>query len=666
MPGIQSRGRTRNNTNKIEQVKTQNKVITTKKRSTRYQPRPSSGKLDQSTQNQIQPTDSNIAQAVTVGKAKQMGLIINKSKEPINAKELTPLGRIGLGAVNQVTDYEGIVNWDHESKSILNQSLEKGFSGDWEGAYKHIQDNPYRFAGNLAVEVGSALIPATWGIKAVKYGAQVAKAGSKAKHAKKSQEALDTLPTVKKTPRNYVYAKPDSGTDYVRVSDMQNPETVFRNIIGRVTSGHPSSTLEKFNFVKQVSTDTGENVISIIPKKFLGTSNTEIFDKTTQGVLAITPSRLSRLSSSTKNFKPEILSKSESLSVLKGLRAEIKVGNRTELRRTTLLKRNYMREPSMTGHPATSRWRLRILKEQVKEKFGFGAPVFRFAESPGAKAHVNILEPNTINFSKFSSGTTPKDAVNTKAHETIHLALRAAGPGTLKSNKSFVETSRMQNALDDISYMSDKSNQKGMVSTLNKESYTVAEVKKMSPDKLDLLMREQRALGNTDKFIPGKQFNWKKSSAPEIRRTSKYDGNSFLLGIDDTLGLEKVADPQTKKMVDATTFSNLSPEANYKVMTSYPESPLYNQFKLALPIKTGKIRPLASEIDDINKTRNMLKEINEPAKIPSDWFGVAKDSALPGGIITAKVLQYDNQIKKNKYQKNKAKTQSFGGFGQFL
>lgn len=655
MAGIQTRGRGRITTNKIEQIKTQNKVALAQPQSTTQynEPLPTSSKLEQSTQNQIRSTASNIHKAKII--------------ESTKYKDMNEIERFVHGTVNQVTDYQGIVNWDHKSESVLNQSLERVFEGDLEGAGKLIQENPYRFAGNLAVEVGSVFIPATWGVKAVKYGAQIAKAGSKAKQAKKAQEALDTLPTVKKTPTNYVYAQTDSGSGYVRITDMANPETNFRNILGRITSGNPDSTLKKFNFVKQVSTDTGENVISITPKKYLGTGNTEIFDKTTQGVMdIIQPSRLSRLSTSTKGFKPKILSKSESLIVLKGLRAEIKMNKRIKSRKDTLLKRNFHREPSMTGSPYTRRWRLQILKEQVKEKFGFGAPVFRFAESTGSKAHVNILEPNTVNFSKFSSGTTWKESVNTFKHEDLHNALRAAGPGTLRSNKSFVETSRIQSSLDDISYMSDKSNQKKLVSALNKESYTVDEVNKMSPDKLDLLLREQRALGNTDKFIPGKQFNWKKSSAPEIRRTSKYDGNSFLLGIDESLGLEKVVDPQTKKMVDATAFSNLSPEANYKVMTAYPESPLYNQFKLALPIKTGKVRPLASEIDDINKTRQMLKEINEPAKIPTDWFGVAKDSALPIGITAAKGYQYYNQVKKNRYQKNKQKNQSFGGYGQFL
>jgi len=74
MPGIQTRGRNRITTNKIEQ----DKVVATQPQNTiEYQPRPASGKLDQSTQNQIQPTDSNIEQAVTVVKAKKMGLINN-------------------------------------------------------------------------------------------------------------------------------------------------------------------------------------------------------------------------------------------------------------------------------------------------------------------------------------------------------------------------------------------------------------------------------------------------------------------------------------------------------------------------------------------------------------------------------------------------------------
>ena len=241
-------------------------------------------------------------------------------------------------------------------------------------------------------------------------------------------------------------------------------------------------------------------------------------------------------------------------------------------------------------------WRRRILKNQIKEKLGFGAPVFRFAESSGSKAHVSMLEQDTINFSKFSSGTTWKDSVNTLQHEGLHNTLRAAGPGTLKSNKNYLETSRMQSELDNISYMSDKSNQKKLVSTLNKESYTVDEVKKMSPDKLDLLLREQRALGNTDKFIPGKQFNWKKSSAPEIRRDSSITGNSNLIGIDYTFQVP----------YSDIKYSKLSSEANYKVLTDYENSPYKGQFKYAKPIKQGKVNIGASVIDKVNRDKSYV------------------------------------------------------------
>ena len=177
MPGIQSRGRTRNNTNKIEQVKTQNKVIVTKPRTTTYQPRPASGQLDQSTQNKIQPTASNIEQATIVKKAKRKHpkKLIHGSKQ-INTPGLTPLGKFGLGIYNTGSDYANILNTDYEDRSVLNQAIGHVFEGKWDKAGQVIQNNPYRFAGNLAVEVASNLIP----LGAIAKAAKVAKYTNKA------------------------------------------------------------------------------------------------------------------------------------------------------------------------------------------------------------------------------------------------------------------------------------------------------------------------------------------------------------------------------------------------------------------------------------------------------------------------------------------------------
>ena len=183
MPGIQSRGRTRNNTNKIEQVKTQNKVIATKPRTTTYQPRPASGQLDQSTQNKIQPTASNIEQATIVKKAKSRHprKLMHGSKKPkqINTPGLTPLGKFGLGIYNTGSDYANILNTDYKDKSVLNQAIGHAFEGKWDKAGQVIQNNPYRFAGNLAVEAGSFLVPVGGILKVAK----VAKATQKAKYA---------------------------------------------------------------------------------------------------------------------------------------------------------------------------------------------------------------------------------------------------------------------------------------------------------------------------------------------------------------------------------------------------------------------------------------------------------------------------------------------------
>jgi hypothetical protein len=189
MTGIQTRGRGRTTTNKIEQTKTQNKVALAQPQSTtQYQPRPASGQLDQSTQNQIQPTTSNIEQARTVRRAKTKPKLINKPKQ-INTQGLTPLGKFGLGIYNTGSDYANILNTDYEDKSILNQAIGHAFEGNWDKAGQVIQNNPYRFAGNLAVEVGSALIPL----------------GVIAKVAKVSKYTNKALNTVKKvTPKKKI------------------------------------------------------------------------------------------------------------------------------------------------------------------------------------------------------------------------------------------------------------------------------------------------------------------------------------------------------------------------------------------------------------------------------------------------------------------------------
>ncbi len=177
MAGIQTRGRGRITTNKIEQAKTQNKVVVSQsgQSTIKYKPIPASGQLDQSTQNQIQPTTSNIEQARIVKRAKTRPKLINKPKQ-INTQGLTPLGKFGLGIYNTGSDYANILNTGYEDKSILNQAIGHAFEGKWDKAGQVIQNNPYRFAGNLAVEVASNLIP----LGAIAKAAKVAKYTNKA------------------------------------------------------------------------------------------------------------------------------------------------------------------------------------------------------------------------------------------------------------------------------------------------------------------------------------------------------------------------------------------------------------------------------------------------------------------------------------------------------
>lgn len=185
MAGIQTRGRGRTTTNKIEQIKTQNKVVVSQsgQSTIKYKPIPASGQLDQSTQNQIQPTASNIEQSQIVKKAKTRRVVVSQSgksiikykPKQINTQGLTPLGKFGLGMYNTGSDYANILNTDYEDKSVLNQAIGHALEGKWDKAGQVIQNNPYRFAGNLAVEAGSALIP----VGAVLKVAKVAKVTNK-------------------------------------------------------------------------------------------------------------------------------------------------------------------------------------------------------------------------------------------------------------------------------------------------------------------------------------------------------------------------------------------------------------------------------------------------------------------------------------------------------
>ena len=92
---------------------------------------------------------------------------ITKYKKPIGNKDNIQ-SRFIKGISNQATDYQAIVNPDYEHKSILNQAIDKSLQGEFGAAGKLIQDNPARFAGNVAVEAASFLVPIGSALKVAK------------------------------------------------------------------------------------------------------------------------------------------------------------------------------------------------------------------------------------------------------------------------------------------------------------------------------------------------------------------------------------------------------------------------------------------------------------------------------------------------------------------
>lgn len=191
MVGIQTRGNRRINQNKLQQLKVANKINS----QLENKPTDESKQITNSstTPNQTTSTSNMQRNEILSGRRGH-----NKVKPRINTD---PQSRVMLGMGNTVKDYGGIVQGGYEDKSILNRSIGLAIEGDWDGAGKLIQDNPYRFAGNLIVEAGTAVIP----VGAVLKVAKIAKVTDKVlKNVKKvipkktiDGEEIRTLYTVR-------------------------------------------------------------------------------------------------------------------------------------------------------------------------------------------------------------------------------------------------------------------------------------------------------------------------------------------------------------------------------------------------------------------------------------------------------------------------------------
>lgn len=116
--------------------------------------------------------------------ATQIGTVSEAPKAPTKAPTKKPLSvntlmgqahsdttnvvQFAEGFKNQALDYQGIVDGEYKHKAIANIAMERAFAGDWAGAGQIIQENPARFAGNIAFEAATAAIPVGTALKAAK------------------------------------------------------------------------------------------------------------------------------------------------------------------------------------------------------------------------------------------------------------------------------------------------------------------------------------------------------------------------------------------------------------------------------------------------------------------------------------------------------------------
>ena len=621
-------------------------------------------------------------------------------------KDLSPLERLGTGALNQVTDYQGIANWDHKSESVLNQSIEKAFVGDWDGAGKLIRKNPYRFAGNLAVEVGTSLIPATWGLKAVKYGAQAGKTVIKSKNIgvmnkvmpegtaikkltrmgvktpihkqvkmnvqkrvknykdnkkqisnKETQKELPTVNNKSETPEIILNLKDSSGVVQPHViSKMDNPLVEGAQFFG----AKRNNAHRDFIFTKVTTSKDNapyDTFISVTSRKnsFADDYSATLSNRAIQSTLKQSPDR-----------KTVIMGKEEVMKVMKNANTQAKIVKKNQMNEGTLASRTGWRRTFVsTDSSSNLNFRSKILLDKVKQKFGKTNTPLKFSAegeevSMQIRGSFDVTHPDTITLGRYNAGATPAQTTDTLVHESIHKALSLTGDGSTLTKKGMGSMMFSNAGLDFLTYMSKKGDQRKLVSALNKEKYNLNEWKKMNPDKRDLLLREQKSMGNevhtlrtdlTDKqkftLLPG----WKKSGGKEIRRSRGH-----LSGFDSVI---------SEGRMDAW-MSRLSPDANTKVMTEFTNSPFKSAkdtFRMTtnepnlshrsriLDPRMGMTR--AREVDRINYDNDFLsKKVKIKHQRMNDVFDVVKNTSF-GTMGTFNVLNKISLAKENKEKKSK-------------
>jgi len=621
-------------------------------------------------------------------------------------KDLSPLERIGTGAMNQVTDYQGIVNWDHKSESVLNQSIEKAFVGDWDGAGKVIRENPYRFAGNLAVEVGTALIPATWGLKAVKYGAKVGKTVIKSKNIgimnkaspeeivirklaqmgvkipihkqvkmniqksvknykdnknqisnKKTQKELPTMNNKSETPNIILNLKDSSGVVQPHViSKMRNPLVEGAQFFGtKRDQAHRSFIFTKVTTSK--SNAPYDTFISVTSRStpFVDDYSATLSNRAIQSTLKQSPDR-----------KAVIMGKEEVMKVMKNANTQAKIVEKNKMNEGTLASRTGWRRTFIsTDSPSNLNFRSKILLDKVKRKFGKTNTPLKFSSegeevSMQIRGSFDVTHPDTITLGRYNSGATPGQLTDTILHESIHKTLVLTGDGSTLTKKGMGSMMFSNAGLDFLTYMSKKGDQRKLVSALNKEKYNLNEWKKMNPGKRDLLLREQKSMGNevntlrtdlTDRQKFTLLSGWKKSGDQEIRRSRGH-----------LSGFDGIA---SEGRMDAW-ISRLSPDANTKVMTEFSNSPYKSPkdtFRMTtnnpnlshrsriLDPRMGMTR--AREVDRINFDNDFLsKKVKIKHQRMSDIFDVVKNTTF-GTMGTFNVMNKISLAKENKQKKPK-------------
>jgi hypothetical protein len=338
-------------------------------------------------------------------------------------------GEFLKGVENVGQDYYNTFNPDHKSKSALNKGIDHLFQGDINKAGQVVYDaaveNPAKFAGEVAVEAATFIVPVGPALKLGKIGVQAVKNGVK---VLTDPVVISKVPKVKLT----VLENAIDAVNQGKTGAVESVNAIIKDIKQTAkTVTTPKSIKQEQEIFGKISDSVIKDSASVsgIPTKYKKIANirTRLNQSLKEGGVSkeLTGDGVTRLNNYNQLSKQFVKRNQSILKTEKSLNQGIITNQKlkvTDLTKPYILK-------SQVGR------KVRNVKQKIKPS-NVGSNIKLFDPRTAGMNPKSTLgaakstDPSTIYLSRFNYKATPKTAEDIVSHETIHNTLDKMGLDT--------------------------------------------------------------------------------------------------------------------------------------------------------------------------------------------------------------------------------------------